>query len=70
MNHTTAHHAEAEAMNLLNVMREADHRGDYRAVAEAFDQVEQLVASGRITRDRVHQIGSRLAGGIEEVEAT
>jgi len=68
MNHDMQH-TETQAMHLLVAMREADHRGDYRTVAEAFDAVEQLIASGRITRDRVHQIGSRLAGGAGEVEA-
>jgi len=66
---TIAQPAEAEAMHLLVAMREADHRGDYAGVRDAFDAVEQLIASGGISRDRVHQIGSRLAGGVDEVEA-
>jgi len=56
-------------MHLLVAMREADHRGDYRTVAEAFDQVEALIVTGRITREQVHAIGNRLAGGAGEVEA-
>jgi len=69
MNRTIKHHTETQTMHLLNLMREADHRGDYRTVAETFDQVQALIASGGITREQVHAIGSRLAGGAGEVEA-
>ncbi len=67
---TTATHPESQVLRLLAAMAEGDGRNDYRAVCDAFDRIEALIASGAITRDQVQAIARSLAGGAEEAQAT
>ena len=58
---------ESQVLHLLASMAEADTRADYATIADAFDQVQRLIASGKIDRDQVQRIARDLGGG--DVEA-